>query len=196
MPINIDVRQNEIVVVKGSSMSKVSSMFTMGMNPCIGLVLWSEEMCALGHIHDWETTPIAQCSVVVKHFCRVSSPSKRKAVIVMAKVGDGEEAARKAWHSEAMKVDLDKVIPLAYQVVKRGDPADVKISLENGELDYTFKNGDATKLARMPKEDWTGRPDSQQNKFLVIGVFGPNNTIQYVKGDQPEQLEQVLSAVA
>jgi hypothetical protein len=168
-------------------MAEVSSMFTMGMNPCIGLVLWSKEMCAVGHFHDWEKTPIAQCGVVVKQFCRVSSPNSRRAVIVMATVTEPD----KAWHSEAMKVDLDKVVPLAYEVVKPAAVANVKISLKDGKLDYNFAYENGTKLARTPIDNWTARPTGAD--FLVIGVFGSPDKIQYVKGNQPEQLNQVLT---
>ena len=127
MPTIISVRQNEIVVVGKSRMAEVSSMFTLGMNPCIGLVLWSEEMCALGHFQEWDT--IAQCGPVVKHFCKISSPGLRKAVIVMATVTKDNLKFKSAWHSEAMKHDLDKLIPLAYQVVKPAETANVKIRL-------------------------------------------------------------------
>jgi hypothetical protein len=64
---------------------------------------------------------------------------------------------------------------------------------------------DGTKLARTPNEAWTARPPGaakippeappETKGFLVIGVFG-NEKIQYVKGNQPDQLKDTLTALA
>ncbi len=191
MPTAIEVRQNEVVVVLGSMMAEVSNMFTMGMNPCVGLVLWSPTMCALGHFHDWET--IAQCGVVAERFCEVSSTGQRKAVIVLAK---GAQEKGNAWHSEAMKGDLEKLVnPLDVEVVRpapSGEGAKVKIRLKDGKLVYYFAYEKGTSLLRTPAEDWTAKP--QAVAFLVVGVVGPGpDKILYVKGDQPVQLKLALS---
>jgi hypothetical protein len=193
MSTKIAVRQNEVVVVQGSMMEEVSSMFTVGMNPCIGLVLWSPTMCALGHFHDWDT--MGRCGVVIKHFCKVSSTGQRKAVIVRAK---GEIHGGSAWHSEAMNVDLEKLLkPLTAEVVRPappGESAKVKITLEDGNLNYGFSGQSSTSFVRTPVEDWTSHPHLA--KFLVIGVYGGSNKIRYVHGDKDVELQDLLSETA
>ena len=90
-----------------------------------------------------------------------------------------------------MKVDLDKLAPIAYEVVKPAATANVKPTLEDGKLDYKFPYEKGTALARTPSDKWTARPYSAG--FLVVGVFGFSNKIQYLQGDQPEQLKEALN---
>ena len=65
MAINIPVRQREVVLVEGAHMGEVACMYTLGLNPCIGLVLWDRKSCVMGHFDGLET--IDQCTRLITH---------------------------------------------------------------------------------------------------------------------------------
>jgi hypothetical protein len=183
MAIQIEVRQNEVIVVRGQYIAEVSHLFTVGMNPCIGLVLWGEDICALGHFHDWES--IEQCAPLISHFMECSGKASRKAVIVKAPAAVG---GKHAWHSEAMKCDLMKMIPgaLPVNIVSKApsdDAAKVKVTLADGKLDYLFSYEKPDVIKRDPENaSWTTKPEVLP--YILFGFYMGNRTIFHQKGSE------------
>ena len=51
-------------------------------------------------------------------------------------------------------------------------------------------------VGRLPeKQDWVTDPTGKATDFMVIGLYGSSNTIQYVQGNQPEQLNDKLKTL-
>lgn len=243
MKIAIRVRQNEAIVVQGDHMGGVSYLFTEGMNPCIGLVLWHKKICAMAHIDDWVS--IGQCKGLISHFVKQSKEGPRKAVIVKAppdaviaersdafpaelererravaakrssilEVPDSEmradalkyldeEEARpfpeydrrwnaNVWHSESMRTDLEKLIPIPVTLVKVDSSknegtvcADVRVELSSGDIDYNFTYPNAAPLKREPSNtEWVTRPGSPTNgKSIIFGFYTGKKVVEYRRG--------------
>ncbi|WP_339479370.1 MULTISPECIES: hypothetical protein [unclassified Pseudomonas] len=48
-----EVRQNEIAMVsRRKGIQRRETLFTQGLNPCIGVLLWDDNWVVLGHLHD------------------------------------------------------------------------------------------------------------------------------------------------
>jgi len=187
MSIQIEVRQNEVIVVQGTNMAEVSHLFTVGLKPCIGLVLWHESICALGHFHDWES--MEQCAPLISHFKECSSQGKRTAVIVRAKGATSKEA----WHSEHMSSDLANLLSQCFPVTTvnnvypapLGEGAKVKVNLSNGKIDYVFDYALPSDIKRDPAAattTWVSRPWS--SKDIIFGFYDGSSTINYKKGSE------------
>lgn len=52
-----EVRQNEIgMVSRQKGIARRETLFTVGLNPCIGVLLWDDNWVVLGHLHDSRQT--------------------------------------------------------------------------------------------------------------------------------------------
>jgi hypothetical protein len=197
--VTIDVRQNEVIVVPPKMMRDVQYMYTGGLSPCVGLVLWCSEMCAVGHFHTWET--IGQCEPLVVKFAELSKDQPRKAVIVRA---IGNTAKGGAWHSEHMVSDLQALLSaqgLRGEEVRPaalGESAKVCVCLDGGEIEYAFTYARDSKLKRVAPSgyddengtDWIARPISAS--YVVIGVCEREVGICYERGYSTQLVRNLL----
>jgi hypothetical protein len=200
--VTIDVRQNEVVVVTSELMNTVHYMFTVGLSPCVGLVLWCPAMCVVGHFHHWNT--MDHCDAVIERFAEVSGDHKRarKCVLIRA-IGNPLKGA--GWHSEHMVSDMrdmlkkyglssDEVRP-----ARNAESAKVCVCLEDGAIEYGFNapaqgsKHERTILGGEGLPDWVKRPTSAEH--LVIGVYkagADKNEIHYRRGHEAELLRSLL----
>jgi hypothetical protein len=206
MAYSLLVRQHEIIIVQGAeNQNLVFDLFTVGMNPCVGLVLWHPKLCALAHIDD--PADIPQFAPVIAQFskyCKDGSGSVTKpfASIVMAHgIGGG-----KGWWSEHMKCDLEtlcsksNVVVSVVRPMKPGDEAAmVKVTVSNGARGYDFPPGQASvQIQRNPRaEDWVTRPIGAFFRFgFFAGKDGEIASINYVKGTDTQAVTDALAKQA
>lgn len=196
----IEVRQNELLVVPPSRMDDVHYMYTVGLSPCVGLVLWCPVTCAVGHFHGWDT--IGQAESVIAHFATLAAehPGKKKAVIVRA-IGNTIKGG--AWHSERMVSDLQDLLRAQglrgdeVRPAPSGESAKVCVNLADGTIEHQFTYAPDSKLGRVAPSgyedlpNWIARPEHAD--CLVIGVSKPDaGKINYERGYSRQLVENLL----
>lgn len=203
MAYSLRVRQHEIIIVQGSdNQNFVFDLLTIGMNPCVGLVLWHPKLCALAHIDDPGDIP--QFAPVIAEFSKhykagSGSATKPFASIVMAHgVGGGA-----GWWSEHMKSDIESLCNksnIAANVVRPMKPGDeaamVKINVSNGARNYHFSPSQAcVQIQRTPGgEDWVTNPLGAVFRFgFFAGKAGEIASVNYIKGTDSQAVTDALA---
>jgi hypothetical protein len=203
MAYSLEVRQHEILIVQGSeNQNLVFDLFTVGMNPCVGLILWHPNFCALAHIDD--PSCIGLLSPAAARFsehCKATRGSVPKpfALIVMAHgVGGG-----KGWWSEHMKSDIESLCGnsgVAVEVVRpqmQGDAVNAQVTVSNGARNYSFKYGDKMRFSidkKPESETWYKRLDGTEFSFGFFQRASVGTaSILYVKGSHAEGVAKALA---
>jgi len=200
--LSLYVRQHEIIIVQGSeNQNLVFDLFTTGMNPCVGLVLWHPKFCALAHVDDVDDIP--QFAPVVAQFskhCEAERGTTTKpfALVVMAHgVGGGQ-----GWWSEHMKTNIIKLCEnskIAVDVVRPMKPGDncamVKVNVSNGACNFHFDPAEkGVEVQRKPEtEGWYRTPIGSVFRFGFFRKVGEEVYVAYVKGTDSAAVESALA---
>ena len=149
MAISIYVYQGEIVVVKGrENLELVEDIWTDGLGPCVGLVLWSRDLLAVGHLDSPDDEQLKDCRPLIE---TLKKRSPRQGFLIGARGQTGNNV----WPSYRARVTLSSMFetePTILLPAPLGHSAKVKL-FKDGNIQTDFEPSKSNQLPR-----GTGKP--------------------------------------